>query len=112
MEKKPQAKHKSKVSKKPKYNPKQGRGKKPKKGVSFKQILKIIVTVFAIIFSIMACIGLIYFVSPMLTLTILSNLPADIQSALFLDFLLRGGTGFITSLIFSAVLWWIRIRYF
>ena len=73
-------------------------------------LLKTFVTLFALVFSVLALVGLIAFVSPTLALTLGSKLPEDVQAILLTDVLLRGGTGLWIFLVLSGVLWWVRTR--
>jgi hypothetical protein len=73
--------------------------------------LRIVLTVIAVITTFLAFVGLFYYISPTLFIKMMSFLPASIQEAMLIDFLLRG-TGFWLFAIVSAVLWYIisRIR--
>lgn len=73
-------------------------------------LLRTLVTLFAVVFSVLALAGLVAFISPTLALTLGSKLPQDVQAILLTDILLRGGTGLWVFLILSGVLWWVRTR--
>jgi hypothetical protein len=77
-----------------------------------RSLLRIILTVIAVITTFLALLGLFYYISPTLFIKLISFLPASIQDAMFIDFLLRGGTGFWIFAIVSGILWYIisRIR--
>jgi hypothetical protein len=74
--------------------------------------LRIGLTIIAVITTFLAVVGLFYYISPTLFITMMSSLPPSIQNAMFVDFLLRGGTGFWIFAIVSGVLWYVisRIR--
>jgi ribosomal protein L37AE/L43A len=74
--------------------------------------LRVCLTIVAVITTFLAVVGLFYYVSPTLFITMMSSLPPSIQDAMFIDFLLRGGTGFWIFAIVSGVLWYVisRIR--
>ena len=69
--------------------------------------LPIVLTVVAVITTLFALLGLFYYISPTLFIRLMSLLPPSIQEAMFMDFLLRGGTGFWIFAIVSGVLWYI-----
>jgi hypothetical protein len=73
--------------------------------------LRIILTIIAVITTFLALLGLFYYISPTLFIRLMSFLPASIQEAMFIDFMLRG-TGFWIFAIVSGILWYIisRIR--
>jgi hypothetical protein len=77
-----------------------------------RSLLRIVLTVVAVITTFFALLGLFYYISPTLFIRLMSFLPASIQEAMFWDFLLRGGTGFWIFVIVSGILWYIisRIR--
>ena len=75
-----------------------------------KFLLKTLVIVFALAFSLLALAGLIAFTSPTLALFIGSKFPKDIQGILLTDWLLRGGTGLWVFLVLSGVMWWVWTR--
>ena len=81
--------------------------RKPRRGFS----LRIVLTVIAVITTFLALVGLLYYISPTLFIRLMSFLPASIQDAMFIDFMLRG-TGFWIFAIVSGILWYIisRIR--
>jgi uncharacterized membrane protein YsdA (DUF1294 family) len=68
--------------------------------------LRIALTVIAVITTFLAVVGLFYYISPTLFIAMMSFLPASIQDAMFVDFLLRG-TGFWLFAIVSGILWYI-----
>ncbi len=70
--------------------------------------LRTLVTLLAIIFSILALGAFIAFLSPMMFIKMLSYLPGDIQDIIFMDLFLRGGTGLWIFVIISAILWYIK----
>ena len=73
--------------------------------------LRAVLTVIAAITTFLALVGLLYYISPTLFIRLMSFLPASIQDAMFIDFMLRG-TGFWIFAIVSGILWYIisRIR--
>jgi hypothetical protein len=75
--------------------------------------LRIVAIIIAIITTLAAVLGLIYYISPTTTIRLISHLPSSWQDTLFTDFLLRGGTGFWVFLAVSILLWWVipKIRY-
>jgi hypothetical protein len=75
-----------------------------------KFLLKLLVAVLAVVFSILALAGLLAFISPTLAIALGSKLPEDVQLILLTDILLRGGTGLWVFLILSGVLWWVWTR--
>jgi hypothetical protein len=76
-----------------------------------RSLLRIVLTVIAVITTFFALVGLFFYISPTLFIRMMSFLPASIQDAMFIDFLLRG-TGFWLFAIASGVLWYVisRIR--
>lgn len=72
--------------------------------------LRIFVTILAVIFSILALGAVIAFLSPMMFIKLLGYLPPDISDTIFLDIILRGGTGLWVFVIVSAILWYIRSK--
>jgi hypothetical protein len=76
-----------------------------------RSLLRIVLTVIAVITTFFALLGLFYYISPTLFIKLMSFLPTSIQEAMFIDFLLRG-TGFWIFAIVSGILWYIisRIR--
>lgn len=73
-------------------------------------LLRSLVILFALVFSLFALAGLVAFISPTLAMSIASKLPPDIQNVLFMDLLLRGGTGLWVFLVLSGILWWVQTR--
>lgn len=73
-------------------------------------LLRSLVILLALIFSVLALAGLVAFVSPTLAMGLASKLPSDIQNVLLADLLLRGGTGLWVFLVLSGVLWWVQTR--
>ena len=73
--------------------------------------LRIVLIVIAVITTFLALVGLFYYISPTLFINLMSFLPASIQEAMLMDFILRG-TGFWIFAIVSGILWYIvsRIR--
>ena len=73
--------------------------------------LRIALTVTAVITTFLALVGLFYYISPTLFINLMSFLPASIQEAMLMDFILRG-TGFWIFAIVSGILWYVvsRIR--
>lgn len=76
-----------------------------------RSLLRVVLTVIAVITTFFALLGLFFYISPTLFIELMSFLPASIQDAMFIDFLLRG-TGFWLFAIVSGILWYIisRIR--
>ncbi len=70
--------------------------------------LKTIITVLAIIFSILAAIGLLAFVWPSMFIAIFTYFPRLIQNLVVTDIFLRGGIGLWVFVTISAVLWYVR----
>ena len=70
--------------------------------------MRTLITILAIIFTLLALVGFIGFLSPTLFINLLNQLPQDIQNAVFFDILLRGGTGWWVFAIISAILWYVR----
>lgn len=68
--------------------------------------LRIVLTVLAVITTSLALLGLLFYISPSLFITLMSLLPASIQEAMFIDFVFRG-TGFWMFAIVSGILWYI-----
>ena len=68
--------------------------------------LRIVLTVLAVITTSLALLGLLFYISPSLFITLMSFLPASIQEAMFIDFVFRG-TGFWMFAIVSGILWYI-----
>lgn len=73
-------------------------------------LLRSLVIIFALVFSVFALAGLVALISPTLAMALASKLPPDVQNVLFMDLLLRGGTGLWVFLILSGVLWWVQTR--
>lgn len=73
-------------------------------------LLRALVVILALVFSIFALAGLVAFISPTLAMGLASKLPSDIQGVLLTDLFLRGGTGLWVFLILSGVLWWVQTR--
>jgi len=71
-------------------------------------LLRSLVTLFALLFSALALLGLVAFISPSLFIVLMEKLPTGLQEAILLDIFLRGGTGFWVFLIFAGILWWVR----
>ena len=71
--------------------------------------VRILLTLLAILTSLMALLGVFWYLSPTLTFRLLSLLPSSVQDAIFIDFILRG-TGFWVFLIVSIILWVVRSR--
>jgi hypothetical protein len=71
-----------------------------------RSLLHIVLTVIAVITTFLAFVGLFYYISPTLFIRMMSFLPASIQEAMLIDFLLRG-TGFWLFAIVSGILWFI-----
>jgi len=69
--------------------------------------LRVVLKIIAVITTFFAILGLFYYISPTLFLRLMSFLPYSIQEAMFMDFLLRGGTGFWIFAIVSGILWFI-----
>ena len=69
--------------------------------------LRVVLSIIAVITTFFALLGLFYYISPTLFLRLMSFLPYSIQEAMFMDFLLRGGTGFWIFAIVSGILWFI-----
>ena len=76
-----------------------------------RSLLRVVLTVIAVITTFFALLGLFFYITPTLFIELMSFLPASIQDAMFIDFLLRG-TGFWLFAIVSGILWYIinRIR--
>jgi len=68
-----------------------------------RSLLRIVLTVIAVITTFLALLGLFYYISPTLFIKTMSFLPASIQEAMLIDFLLRG-TGFCIMAIVSGIL--------
>ncbi len=87
--------------------PEQNREKsRPKK----RYPLRTSVTVFAIIFSILAAIGLLAFVWHDIFMVIFSYFPRNIQQILVQDIYLSGGIGVFVLIGIAAVLWYARTK--
>ncbi len=75
-----------------------------------KFLKRLLVTVFAVMFSILALVGFIGFLSPMLFFSLIEKLPPDTQEWVVMDLIFRGGTGVWIFAIIAGVLWWFRTR--
>ena len=75
-----------------------------------KYLLRSLITIFALVFSVFALVGLLAFISPTLFVNMVVKLPADVQDMIFVDLFLRGGTGVWIFVILSGVLWWVRTK--
>ena len=71
-------------------------------------LLKILVTVLAIIFSILATVGLLAFVWPSMFIAIFTHFPRVIQHIVVTDLFLKGGIGLWVFVTISAILWYVR----
>jgi hypothetical protein len=70
--------------------------------------LKTIITVLAIIFSILAFAGLLAFTWHAMFIKVFDYLPPAIQHALVMDIFPRGGIGLWVFITISAILWYVR----
>ncbi len=70
--------------------------------------LKTFVTVLAIIFSILAAVGLLAFVWPSMFIAIFTHFPRVIQHLVVTDIFLKGGIGLWVFITISAILWYAR----
>jgi len=67
-----------------------------------------LVTVLAIIFSILAAVGLLAFVWPTMFIAIFTHFPPVIQHIVVTDIFLKGGIGLWVFITIAAVLWYVR----
>jgi len=73
-------------------------------------LLQTFVTVLAVIFTILAVVAFVAYASPMMFIELLSHLLSNIGDVIFMDIVLRGGTGLLVFAIGSAILWYARSR--
>ena len=73
-------------------------------------LIRSLVIILALVFSVFALAGLVAFISPTLAMALASELPPDVQDVLLMDLILRGGTGLWVFLVLSGVLWWVQTR--
>jgi len=66
------------------------------------------ITVLAVIFSILAAVGLLAFVWPTMFIAIFTHFPRVIQHLVVTDIFLKGGIGLWVFVTISAVLWYVR----
>jgi hypothetical protein len=67
-----------------------------------------VVTWCAVASTVLLVLSVIPLVSPALFMVVVERLPRAWQDALFMDFLLRGGSGFWEFLVLTFVLWALR----
>jgi len=67
-----------------------------------------VLTVMACVATALLVFASIPLVSPSLFIALIEKLPVEYQDALFMDFLMRGGTGFWEVLILTVLLWGLR----
>ncbi len=72
--------------------------------------LKSVITVLAIIATIIAAWASLWWLSPSLFAEVSSILPNNIQNYIFADYLLRGDMGIIAIIAVAAGLWWWRAK--
>ena len=66
------------------------------------------ITVLAVIFSILAAVGLLAFVWPSMFIAIFIHFPRVIQHLVVTDIFLKGGIGLWVFVTISAILWYVR----
>ena len=66
------------------------------------------ITVLAVIFSILAAVGLLAFVWPSMFIAIFTHFPRVIQHLVVTDIFLKGGIGLWVFVTISAILWYVR----
>lgn len=76
--------------------------------MNWRAIGLLVLTLAALLSTVMLAIAALPLLSPSLFMLLMDRLPLDLQNALFVDFLLRGGTGFWEYLVLTGALWMVR----